>query len=139
MLNSQPSFGDLERPPSARAAAELDEALGSTIRLLRRDVGLTQEELAVQCGVSFQQIQKYENGSNRISFSRLAQIAKVLKTSVADLANALVPADGASVGLANLKPLTVPGASELLAEYAELPPGARRILVALLRELRESA
>jgi transcriptional regulator with XRE-family HTH domain len=139
MLNSHPSFGDLERPSTGRAASELDEALGNAIRLRRRNVGLTQEDLAVQCGVSFQQIQKYENGANRISFSRLAQIAKILETSVADLANALIPADGASIGLTELKALAIPGAPEMLAEFAKLTPEARRILVAFLRQLREGA
>nr|QQZ51027.1 helix-turn-helix transcriptional regulator [Phenylobacterium glaciei] len=50
---------------------------------------MSQEALAEQCGVSFQQIQKYENGANRISFSRLVQIARALRCRVVDLMDVL--------------------------------------------------
>ena len=65
----------------ARAADELDRALGNAIRLRRRSLNLTQEQLANACGISFQQVQKYENGANRVSFSRLVQIARAICTS----------------------------------------------------------
>ena len=137
MLNSHPSPADFERQPSARTAVELDEALGNAIRTRRWALGMTQQELAGRCGISFQQIQKYENGANRISFSRLAQIANALGTSVADFANALMPADGTAPTLTELQMLAVPGALDLLTEFAELTPEARRILLAFLRQVRE--
>src|SRR5258706_6009435 len=76
-----------------KAPAEVDAALGAAIRLRRRTLGISQEMLAVECGVSFQQIQKYENGSNRISFSRLVQIATALNCRVNDLIDVLAGAD----------------------------------------------
>ena len=51
----------------------MDIALGAAVRIRRRTLGISQEALAEQCGVSFQQVQKYENGANRISFSRLVR------------------------------------------------------------------
>jgi len=73
----------------------MDVALGAAVRIRRRTIGISQEALAEQCGVSFQQIQKYENGANRISFSRLVQIARALKCRVVDLMDVL---DGAGQG-----------------------------------------
>lgn len=63
----------------------IDVATGHLIRLKRRAAGISQEALAEGCEVSFQQIQKYENGSNRISISRLYQIAARLGCDPADL------------------------------------------------------
>lgn len=137
MLNSHPSSGDFERRPSVRAAVELDEALGNAIRARRWALGMTQHELAGRCGISFQQIQKYENGANRISFSRLAQIADALGTSVADFANALMPSEGTAPTLKELQMLAVPGALDLITEFAELPPEGRRLLLAFLRQVRD--
>lgn len=61
----------------------LDLRVGVLIRTRRREIRLSQEALAKACGVSFQQIQKYEAGTNRISFSRLVEIAKALQVPCA--------------------------------------------------------
>ena len=63
--------------PKRRATAE-DVVIGQKVRALRFDRGLSQSELASQVGVTFQQVQKYENGANRISAGRLALIARAL-------------------------------------------------------------
>lgn len=60
-----------------------DVALGARIRFIRRKLGMSQEKLAGACGLSFQQIQKYELGKNRISYSKLREIAEAFKTTVA--------------------------------------------------------
>jgi len=61
---------------------EIDVHLGKRLRRRRRLLGLTQQQLAGACGVRFQQIQKYERGSNRIGSSRLFEFAKVLDVPV---------------------------------------------------------
>ena len=61
----------------------IDVFVGSRVRLRRLMVGMSQEALADRLGVTFQQVQKYEKGSNRISASRLQQIAKMLGVHVA--------------------------------------------------------
>jgi transcriptional regulator with XRE-family HTH domain len=56
----------------------LDSHIGSRLRLRRNILGLSQERLAESLGLTFQQVQKYERGSNRISASRLYAISKLL-------------------------------------------------------------
>jgi transcriptional regulator with XRE-family HTH domain len=60
----------------------IDKHVGSRLRLRRLMLGMSQEKLAVAFGLTFQQVQKYEKGTNRISASRLQQAAKVLDVSV---------------------------------------------------------
>lgn len=60
----------------------IDIYVGSRVRLRRAILGLSQEKLADELGVTFQQIQKYERGLNRISASRLWHLALVLGVSV---------------------------------------------------------
>jgi transcriptional regulator with XRE-family HTH domain len=112
----------------------MDVALGAAVRIRRRTIGISQEALAEQCGVSFQQIQKYENGANRISFSRLVQIARALQCRVVDLMDVLDGPDRETTGdLDLLTRMRTPGALELLAAYEQMAPEARTSLVSLLR------
>lgn len=60
----------------------VDVAVGAAIRLRRKSLGLSQEALADGLGVTFQQVQKYERGTNRISASRLFDTARFLKAPV---------------------------------------------------------
>ena len=114
----------------------MDVALGAAVRIRRRTIGMSQEALAEQCGVSFQQIQKYENGANRISFSRLVQIARALRCRVIDLMDVLDTPDRETSGdLDLLTRMRTPGALELLAAYERLTPDARTALVTFLRSL----
>ena len=109
---------------------EMDVALGAAVRIRRRMMGMSQEMLAEHCDVSFQQIQKYENGTNRISFSRLVQIAQALKCRVSDLVAAVEPSGEASpVGASLVQRLSTPGAMELLEAYERLPAHVRAAVV----------
>jgi transcriptional regulator with XRE-family HTH domain len=120
--------------PSTKTPDPMDVALGAAVRIRRRTIGISQEALADQCGVSFQQIQKYENGANRISFSRLVQIARALQCRVIDLMDVLDGPDQETTGdLDLLTRMRTPGALELLAAYEQMPPEARTSLVSLLR------
>jgi len=60
----------------------IDLAVGARLRILRRAHGLSQTELAGRVDLTFQQIQKYERGANRISASKLWRMAKVLDVPV---------------------------------------------------------
>jgi transcriptional regulator with XRE-family HTH domain len=119
----------------ARAADDLDRALGNAIRLRRRSLNMTQEQLASACGISFQQVQKYENGANRVSFSRLVQVARALDCRVTDLTSALDHPQTAAADFEFLKLMTLPGAIDLLKRYETLAPDSRRLLVDLLDSL----
>lgn len=60
----------------------IDVHVGSRIRLRRNMLGLSQERLGESLGITFQQIQKYEKGTNRVGASRLQAIASILNTPV---------------------------------------------------------
>lgn len=70
---------------TSRAPSPVDEEIGRRLRLLRVDRGLSQTELGAVLEVSFQQIQKYEKGKNRVSAGRLVEIATKLATSPHEL------------------------------------------------------
>src|SRR5690606_33392403 len=121
---------------SPKTPDPMDVALGAAVRIRRRTIGMSQEALADQCGVSFQQIQKYENGANRISFSRLVQIARALRCRVVDLLEVLDTSEREHPAeLDLLTRMRTPGALELLQAYEQLPPEARSSLVSLLRAI----
>lgn len=118
-------------------ADPVDVAVGARIRLLRRIRGLSQQALADAAGVTFQQIQKYERGSNRVSASMLARIADTLQAPVAELFGEPAAGQSAIDEVAGL--LAQPGALELLRAYSELPRGAARAaLVDFVRSLRRA-
>jgi transcriptional regulator with XRE-family HTH domain len=60
----------------------IDIHVGSRVRMLRNLLGMSQTELGDAAGVSFQQLQKYEKGANRISASKLFEISKALEAPV---------------------------------------------------------
>lgn len=65
-----------------KAPSPVDRHVGSRVRMRRITVGMSQEKLGEALGVTFQQVQKYEKGSNRISASRMQSIAQVLGVPV---------------------------------------------------------
>ncbi|MEY8833353.1 helix-turn-helix domain-containing protein [Phaeobacter italicus] len=64
---------------------EIDIYVGTMIRQTRRLRGMSQKQLANEIGIKFQQVQKYEAGANRVSASRLWQIANVLEVPLVKL------------------------------------------------------
>jgi transcriptional regulator with XRE-family HTH domain len=63
----------------------VDKAIGGRLKLYRQRANLSQTALGKHLGVSFQQVQKYENGTNRISAASLMKIARFLSISIGDL------------------------------------------------------
>jgi transcriptional regulator with XRE-family HTH domain len=63
----------------------LDIMVGAKIRIFRTHRGMSQSDLAEKIGVAFQQVQKYENGTNRVGASRLSRIAAALGISIGEL------------------------------------------------------
>lgn len=114
---------------------QLDIAIGHRIRERRRSLGYSQQRLAEAVGVTFQQIQKYERGSNRVSFSRLLEIAHALDCSLSDLSDGLDAPSAGDAGMLN-DLLAVEGALELLEAYATVTSReVRRALVLHTRAL----
>ena len=76
---------DFEYTPPSKAkgrANKLDEHLGYKLRVRRNMLGISQERLAELLGLTFQQVQKYESGKNRISASRLFELSKILDVPI---------------------------------------------------------
>jgi transcriptional regulator with XRE-family HTH domain len=67
---------------SPRSTVDADIEMGRRIRLRRREKGISLRELADHLGVTFQQVQKYEDGTNRVGAARLPQIAKMLGVDI---------------------------------------------------------
>ena len=66
-----------------RAPNPIDVHVGLQVRLRRKELKISQEKLAETLGLTFQQVQKYERGANRISASKLYEIARSLRVSIA--------------------------------------------------------
>ncbi len=78
---------------SARKADMVDKHVGSRIRERRRELHISQQEISSILGVSYQQLQKYENGNNRISAGRLFLLAHILKVEVGYFYQGLPPSE----------------------------------------------
>jgi transcriptional regulator with XRE-family HTH domain len=74
-----------KRKRSPRTVSTVDAYIGARMRERRRALGITQESLGELLGVTFQQIQKYESGRNRVSATRLFVICEALDVSIASM------------------------------------------------------
>lgn len=114
--------------------ASLDQRIGERIRLRRTELGLTQDQLAAALGVSYQQIQKYENGANRISAARLWLIGRRLEVPVGWFFDELEENGEAGSG----RLVHARGVLEVARGFGELrAPAIKAALVALLRALTD--
>jgi transcriptional regulator with XRE-family HTH domain len=111
----------------------IDIEVGARIRVRRKYLSLSQSALAEALGLTFQQVQKYERGANRVSASMLVKIAVKLETSV----GALVGENDADRHSHDVyQKLASPGALDLLESYAHLPDAeVRRAVVTLVKVL----
>lgn len=122
----------------------IDSAIGARLNEIRKQVGMTQEELGKIINISFQQIQKYEKGQNRISAARLYQIAKILQVPY-DLFFTIVKSEQQSCLLGeesepyNQEPLDEEEKKEILSFFEEIPSSrVRRNILQGLRDLSRS-
>ena len=110
----------------------MDRTIGAKIRMRRSELGMTQTDLAKAIGVTFQQVQKYENGTNRVGGSRMAGVATALNVPVSyffDQTAAETEAGSSSL-------LNTRGAVSLLRAYAAIRAQSQRAaLVNLARAL----
>ncbi len=82
---------------SAKKPNPIDTHVGSRVRLRRMLIGMSQERLGEQMGLTFQQIQKYEKGVNRIGASRLLNLSQILDVPVQFFFDG-APVEGVRVG-----------------------------------------
>jgi len=67
---------------NSKRTTQLDKHVGLRLRALRESCGFSQDEIGQEIGVSFQQLQKYEHGNNRISAARLFELAQILGVEI---------------------------------------------------------
>ncbi len=111
--------------PSQKSPHPIDKHVGSRIRMRRALLGVTQQRLADDLGITFQQVQKYERGTNRIGSSRLYEIRRILEVPSSYFFEGAAPGTPARLAF-GLAEEDLPFAFEGLAPA---PPAPRRTLV----------
>jgi transcriptional regulator with XRE-family HTH domain len=125
-----------ERGP--KKPTSTDEYVGIAMRARRKELGLSQTDLAKAIGVTFQQVQKYENGINRVGAGRLSAISQALQVPVTYFFQIVNGSDGPEVRPRTLESLRLPGAPALLGHYAKIKnPAHRKTVLDLARALAE--
>lgn len=110
----------------------VDTHVGAKVKTRRLMLGMSQEDLASAIGLTFQKVQKYERGTNRISVSRLAEISKALKT----------PIDFFLEGCATIvqgggKRLQMRGVSDVKQQALEDEPLTKKDVLELMRSYQQ--
>ena len=117
-----------------------DVHVGARVRSRRMQIGMSQEALAKEVGVTFQQIQKNEKGANRMGSSRLLQIANALKVPVAYFFEG-APDNGGGKGTTEsatyTKFIAQQDGMKLMAHWAKLTDRERLAVVTFVRALAE--
>ncbi len=129
----------------------VDVHVGERLRARRALLGMTQEKLAEAVSLTFQQIQKYERGTNRVSASRLWQFSKVLKVSIAYFFEGYSEKPGAKAAAYGMSDTGQEGFSSeadlmdkketlaLIREYYSIPdPKLRRDLFKMIKTMAAS-
>jgi transcriptional regulator with XRE-family HTH domain len=128
-----------------KSTGTIDKEIGSRMRMRRMLIGMSQEKLGEMLGLTFQQVQKYEKGTNRISVARMIEIAKILGVDIHFFFDGLT-GGGKAAGFA--EPAQPPYMSEFMATQEGLQlmrsfmdiksPKLRRSVVQLAITLAES-
>ncbi len=125
-------------------ASPIDRHVGARIRMRRKILGVSQEKLADSLGLTFQQVQKYEKGANRVSASKLDEIAAALQTQVAyffeGLADPSIEVDARAKGAEQFVHdfLMTPEGLELAGLFPRITrPAVRRRILDLVRSMAD--
>lgn len=122
----------MDKTMATRSATSMDKAVGRNIRSARLARGLSQSSLAEKLGITFQQVQKYEKGVNRVGSGRLFEIGSILGvpvTSFFEQANAPPAAKGT-----RSVPRTDPLSIRLVQAFAKLPDSKSRLALVTVVE-----
>lgn len=139
-----PNTGSKASGRHAKRATSVDAHLGHRVRFRRMSLNLSQEKLGEEVGLTFQQIQKYEKGTNRISASTLFGISQVLMVKVGYFFEGLLePANDTTPGFAEEQPdgymtefLSSREGIELNRAFLKIPdPKVRRRMIDLVRSM----
>lgn len=126
------------RDDADAAPNPVDRHVGLRIRMRRREVGFSQERLADAIGLTFQQVQKYERAANRVSASKLWEMARALSTSISFFYDGL---DDAPTPAKNPRRdamhdfLLTPEGMALASDFPKIPRHMRGKVLALVRAM----
>lgn len=122
-----------------RTANAVDRRVGLRVRARRLEIGMSQERLAEILGITFQQVQKYEKGVNRIAASRLFDIASALDLPISRFFEAIGPGKKTEATGPNSDVLATPEGVELIALFGTIKSRkVRQRVVELVRALTEA-
>ena len=129
--------------PRKKAPNPTDQHVGSRVRMRRIMLAMSQEKLGAALGLTFQQVQKYERGANRIGASRLQQMSHILQVPVAfffeDAPNAAAPhgPHGSALSTAQIDDfVSDPDGLRLIRAFMRIDNvGLRRRIVMLMQEI----
>lgn len=144
MASERPGRRRVGRPPTAGNPNPVDVHVGARVRLRRTLLGMSQERLGDALGLTFQQVQKYERGANRVGASRLFDLAKALQVPVGfffdDLPEGSIVGEGPpTAAAAGDDPMQRRETIELVrAFYRIQDPTARRRLFELTRSIADA-
>ena len=122
---------------SPRAHTAEDVKIGQRIKIQRRVKKMSQDALGNQLGVSFQQVQKYEKGVNRVGAARLKQISRILEVSTDDLLGGNVVETSGDVSEI-MAFMVQPHGIRLARQISAMTPGQCVALAVFLEHLPES-
>jgi transcriptional regulator with XRE-family HTH domain len=117
-----------------RRVTSVDVEIGQRIRAARLKKGISQEDLGKALGVSFQQIQKYEKGVNRVSSARLVEVAKAVDMTVEDFFDRVDTKKTAGAARFDQFMATREGV-QIIEAMIELSPSHRQTVITLARSL----
>lgn len=128
--------------PRKKGPHEVDVHVGRRIRVRRMMMSVSQEKLGDAVGLTFQQVQKYEKGTNRVSASRLLQFAEFLKVPVSFFFDGAPgqTVKGADAGVSTINQfLATPGGADLAKDFVTLDRPLRTDIVALVHQIAKVA
>ncbi|MEQ8814880.1 MAG: helix-turn-helix domain-containing protein [Thalassobaculum sp.] len=143
MASERPGRRRVGRPPTAGNPNPVDIHVGARVRLRRTLLGMSQERLGEALGLTFQQVQKYERGANRIGASRLFDLARALQVPVGfffdDLPEGVAEGGPPTAPVQDDDPMQRRETIELVrAFYRIQDPTARRRLFELTRSIADT-
>ena len=120
------------RPASVKSPTDIDREVGTRLRALREEAGMSQTALGERSGITFQQVQKYENGLNRVSISRLIQFCEALDVPPSQVLDGLSTARQPKAD--PLQPLRTERGVRLAKAWDRLDPKKQAAILNLIEE-----
>lgn len=122
-------------PLDLDAPDPIDIHVGKLLRARRLAAGVTQQDLGDMLGVSFQQIQKYETGSNRISASKMYKAARALGLAPSAFFEGLETTEDTNLTRQYVDFLAAPNSNRLAVAFTQLTPAQQRVLTDLAESM----